>query len=321
MKKLAIVSCLVCMLVMLCSLCAAEGSIPHSYLSAEEAADVLRNLDGYYENISLRCLQYFMQDKNPTPEAYIEYSAGQALDFTAEETAAIDAAVASIEQKLTAAGMKLPDNVAVSFAKTTMMEALGAAGYTHGTTVFLGGDALAWYLTAGEESAQELEVLVAHELFHCLTRNNPEFRKDMYALIHFTVEDEEFVIPEEVRAQMISNPDVGRHDSHALFTINGEQKDCYFVFLTQDAFEQPGDTFFSGMYTGLVDIADGTLYHQAEASDFYDVVGRNTAYCEDPEECMATNFSYAVVFGMELPNGGTYPSPEIIEGIIACMQK
>lgn len=74
------------------------------------------------------------------------------------------------------------------------------------------------------------------------------------------------------------------------------------------------------MYTGLVDIEDGTLYSYKDASDFYDVVGYNTDYCEDPEECMAKNFSYAVVYGTEGPSKQGYKTPEIIEKIISYMQ-
>lgn len=75
------------------------------------------------------------------------------------------------------------------------------------------------------------------------------------------------------------------------------------------------------MYTGLVDIKDGTLYSYEDASDFYDVLGHNTDYCEDPEECMATNFSFAVVYGTDGPDNQGYKSPEIIDNIIQYMQK
>jgi hypothetical protein len=48
-----------------------------------------------------------------------------------------------------------------------------------------------------------------------------------------------------------------------------------------------------------------------------EVFGTNTGYVVVPEECMADYFSYALVFGMEGPEGSSYPYPEIIEGIIA----
>ena len=37
----------------------------------------------------------------------------------------------------------------------------------------------------------------------------------------------------------------------------------------------------------------------------------------DPEECMADNFAYAMLYGMKGKDGKGYPNPEIIQGIIA----
>ncbi len=298
----------------------ADNNIEYNYLSAQECADTLRGLDTYYDNISMKCLQFFMQEKDADVGRYIEYSAAQARDFTEAERKLLDRTVESIENKLDAAGMHLPENKTLSFAKTTMREASGAGGYTHGTTVFLSESRLEAWAENEESYKYTAETVVAHELFHCLTRNNPEFRRAMYSFIGFTVTDADFDIPEYVREQMIANPDVGHHDSYAAFTVNGEKKDCYLVFLSENDFEKPGDSFFEGMYTGLVDIEDGTLYSYTDASDFYTVLGENTDYCEDPEECMATNFSYAVTFGMNGPDGQGYKTPEIIRNIIAYMQ-
>ena len=43
---------------------------------------------------------------------------------------------------------------------------------------------------------ERLTVLLCHEMFHCLTRCNPEFREEMYSLINFTVVDHDFELPE-----------------------------------------------------------------------------------------------------------------------------
>lgn len=293
-----------------------SSHIDYNYLSAQECANTLRGLDSYYDGLSQKCLDFFMQKKDATKEEYIEYSAEQALDFTEEEKAILDRTVEAVEQKLDAASLHLPEMETISFAKTTMQEASGAGAYTHGTTIFFSETVLSMLVKDEAKTADTAYEVLAHELFHCLTRSNSDFRKAMYGILGFTVADEEFDIPEAVHAQMISNPDVERHDSYATFTINGEKKDCYLVFLTKDSFENPGDSLFNSMYTGLVDISDGTLYSYTDASDFNEVMGENTDYCEDPEECMATNFSYAVVFGMDGKDGKGYKSPEIIHQIM-----
>ena len=156
--------------------------------------------------------------------------------------------------------------------------------------------------------------LVAHELFHCLSRLYPEYRQAMYSLVDFTVLDQDIEVPEEIRDRIIANPDVEHHNSYATFTIGGEKKDCYLVFLTDNVFEQVGDTFFDGMYSGVVPLDGSGVYRVDEVDDFWDVVGRNTDYVEDPEELMATNFAYAILY---LDEGyGAFASPEILEGIV-----
>ena len=65
--------------------------------------------------------------------------------------------------------------------------------------------------------------------------------------------------------------------------------------------------------TGLVPIDDmTTMYTADEAANFWDVFGRNTDYVIDPEEVMADNFSYAMIYG---PDGKDYETPEIIQAI------
>ena len=192
---------------------------------------------------------------------------------------------------------------------------LGAAGYTSGGAIFIG-----WFAYSPEYYDDDtFRYLVAHELFHCLSRQFPEFRQAMYSLIHFTVLDQDINVPEEIRARIIANPDVEHHDNCATFTINGEKKDCYLVFLTDSVFEKEGDTFFSGMYSGVVPLDGSAVYRVDEVEDFWDVVGRNTDYVEDPEEAMATNFAYAILnLDKEY---GEIKSPEILEGIVEILKK
>ena len=68
--------------------------------------------------------------------------------------------------------------------------------------------------------------------------------------------------------------------------------------------------------------ADATLddlehpFHFEEASDFWDKMGENTDYVNAPEECLAVNFSYAIIFGMNYK----YETPELIRSIISTIK-
>ena len=63
----------------------------------------------------------------------------------------------------------------------------------------------------------------------------------------------------------------------------------------------------------------GYLYYIDYDKDYYssEVIQRmRELEIIDPEECMADNFAYAIVYGLNGQDGKGYNSPEIIEGII-----
>ena len=141
----------------------------------------------------------------------------------------------------------------------------------------------------------------------------------LLSLLGFHVLDEEIEIPDEVRAHILCNPDVERHDSYATFTINGRKTDCMLMLYADiDEYEE----FIS--FLNYVATRDGywlmaldsethrpyktetgeyAVYNCREASDFTAVMsGGNTGYCDDPEECIADNFAYAMMNRTDLPN-------------------
>ena len=169
-----------------------------------------------------------------------------------------------------------------------------------------------------EGSMEYLDFVLWHEVFHCLTRSNPDFRSDMYQLIHFTTVDSDFPLPPSVMEYHLSNPDVEHHNAYASFRINGQDIDCFVDSITTKHFEKEGDNFFDYFSPALVPI-DGsdTYYLPEETENFFEVFGGNTDYVIDPEECMADNFASAMLYGKDGPEGKGYPNPEIIDAILA----
>lgn len=51
-----------------------------------------------------------------------------------------------------------------------------AMAYTHGTQIYIDADALVKINEQGEQSMKRLDYILAHELFHCITRCNRDFR-------------------------------------------------------------------------------------------------------------------------------------------------
>jgi hypothetical protein len=144
----------------------------------------------------------------------------------------------------------------------------------------------------------------------------------MYSLIHFTVVENDYELPPSVWEYYIANPDVEHHNSWSTFVIDGQEIDCFAAFVTTKHFENEGDRFFPLGTTALVPVDGSDVYYpKDQVSNFDEVFGTNTGYVIDPEECMADNFSFAVVYGTDGPDHEGYDNPEIIEGIIDILGK
>jgi hypothetical protein len=299
--------------------------LPYRYASKEEGkALMLANRD-YYDGFSQNELDYKMQKKNTTMEEYLAFAGEQVRDFTDGERDLVDGCFAGMQETLRENGFALPPLEEIVLIKTTMAEEQGAAGYTHGTQIYIYDEVLEGAVSEDEEERafyqDFLDTFFWHELFHCLTRCNPGFRAEMYKLIRFTVVENDYPLPPGVFEYHISNPDVEHHNSYSSFHINGQDIDCFTDFVTVKHFEEPGESFFDVGTTALVPTDGSDTYYVPEQADNFDeVFGTNTGYVIDPEECMADNFSFAMCYGMDGPEGNGYPNPEIIEGILSYLR-
>ena len=298
---------------------AEDGLFEYRFADAAEAAELLLSNRGYYENMSQNDLNFRMQKLDATLAELESFAAQQTMDFTGEEKAAIDEAMRLIESVCAERGYTLPPTDGIVFAKTTMAEECGAGAYTHGTQIYLGASLLQYGVSGLPMFRDAFNQTLIHEVFHCLTRNHPDFREAMYGILGFTVVEKDYDFPQEIRDRIISNPDVERHNSYASFDINGEKKNCAVIFTTGKPFEKPGDSFFSGMVTGLVPVGDLSVMYTAEdAANFWDVFGRNTDYIIDPEETLADNFSFTILYG---PDSARFPTPSILREIDRCLRE
>jgi hypothetical protein len=208
--------------------------------------------------------------------------------------------------------LSLPQEIRI--LKTTMAEEGGAGGYTRMD-----------YIVVEEQIAhmkpQQVSYLLAHELFHVLTRNHPDFREKMYRLIGFSIAPEEFEVPADLRDVLISNPDVNRFDSYARFRIKGVDRPCAMLIYANKPYE--GGSFFNYLTIGLMPLKDGkaeqqdgktVIYGIKDAENFFDLVGRNTDYIINPEEILAENFAFL------LTRKSVTANPELIEKMRQALQ-
>ena len=304
---------------MMCMLFTSAGQnhFTYEFADVQTGTQLLMSNTEYHDNLTKADLEYKLQKKDATREEYLEFAKTNVLEFTEEEKIVLAECMQQIEEVIVEQGYTLPEIDTINFVKTTMDEECNAAAYTHKSDIYLGEDFLKEYMYAPEYEKIYYTATILHELFHCITRNNSEFREDMYEVLGFTVAEDDFEISPEIKERMISNPDVGNHDAYATFTINGEKKDCFIVYLTTKDFENPGDSFFDNASAHLIPIdSPDTVYSMDDAEDFWDVFGYNTSYVIDPEECLADNFSYAFLSEEEGFKYLNWPNPEILENII-----
>ncbi|MCR5533746.1 MAG: hypothetical protein K6F47_01005 [Bacteroidaceae bacterium] len=283
----------------------------HCATMAEGQQLIVANTD-YYNSLNQMDLDWRMRKKGATKEKLIDFAKSCVQEFTDKEKVKIAGAIAYIEKRLHKMGANLPfpkDDIV--FIKTNMQEEGGAGAYTHKTEIYIGANVVRCnerkdgMMRLGGVDAEALCELVAHELFHCLTRNSPEFRRDIYKLIGFTVMDKDISFDPAIQHKILTNPDVEHIDNYAEFTIKGKKRKCELMVLYTNSWEEASAkvgkdkaTFFHFNQSVLVPIDKPNKYYSIEkASDFWDVIGHNTEYVLAPEETLADNFSYAVIDG------------------------
>lgn len=282
----------------------------HCATKAEGQQLIVANTD-YYNSLSQMDLDWRMRKKGATKEELIDFAKSCVQEFTDKEKVKIAGVIQFIEKRLHKIGANLPfpkDDIV--FIKTSMQEEGEAGAYTHKTEIYIGAGVVRCVeredgkMRLGGVDAVALCELVAHELFHCLTRNSPEFRRDIYKLIGFTVMDKDIVFGPAIRKKILSNPDVEHIDNYAEFTIKGKKRKCELLALYthswEEAVKEEGEdvTFLEYNKSVLVPIDKPNTYYPIDkASDFWDVIGHNTGYVLAPEETLADNFSYAVIDG------------------------
>jgi hypothetical protein len=331
-NKTVIAAVLVCLSLLLFS-CQKDNpekptsKINYHFATLSEGQQLLAANDEYYNSMSQNNIDWRMRRTGASLDELKAFAQTCVRDFSDEEKTAITRAVAFIEAKLNAMGASLPfpENDIV-FVRTTMQEESNAGGYTHKTEIYVGERMLRYGIPreGDDEATTESRWLyfnyaIAHELFHCLTRNSPEFRSQMYSLIGFTTTANDFVFSTDIQNRILINPDVEHIDNYAEFTINGVKRNCELLVLFtktwEEAYAEVGDeaSFFKFNQAVLVPIdALDTYYPVEEVPDFWDIVGNNTDYVIAPEECLADNFGFTVVYGLD---GKEYQTPELITSI------
>ena len=290
------------------------GSTNVHFASQGEGRQILVAKDDFIQRLSPFDRSARMKtDKTVSEGELLEFIGRNVVDWTKEEMQTVQAAIEAIHPLLRELPLSLTPTV--QFIKTTGAEE-GNAAYTRGTAIVLPKSELA-------KTPKELQKLICHELFHILSRQNPELREELYGIIGFTKCNEIKLTP-ELERRKITNPDAPRNDHFIRLKIGGQQ--CLAVPILLSTAEvynvQRGGEFFEYLnFQFLVMEKTSVLrrlkvvYENSEpkligpqaVSGFFEQAGRNTQYVIHPEEILADNFALLILREQNVP------SPEILQ--------
>lgn len=276
----------------------------------EEGRALITSDDAHIKRLTKSDLEMRFPGKSADVKYYKKFAAEQVRAFSPQTQAALSNSFTRVGARLEKLGFVNPLTNDITVVLTTMKEEFGAAGYTRGRTIYLREEFVEYF------SPMKLDILVTHELFHVLSRHSRDFRSKIYSVIGFTLCDEPAFTP-EVRSRLVANPDVERYDCKAVFTIGGKPVEATIV-ATYD--EEVSESL--PLTAGVVSIAKpDRVIPVDEVPDFWKVVGRNTQYVIAAEECLAENFTMAVMFfDKEKSYLSRMPNPEIFKRIIAVLK-
>lgn len=285
----------------------------------EEAKKLITTRDSYISNLTQLDLDCRCHKRRAKLDEYLQLCEDSVLDFTDEESFILTRIIAEIDSELKRRGMMLPFVESINLVKTSGDEENNAFAYTRGNTIYITKEVF-------KEGEGFVEHMLVHELFHVLTRNCTEFKKAIYKIIGYTVEDKFFDYPTTALGSFVSNPDVCNQVCHARLKVDGMEFDT--IVLTFSRWRSyKGGAFKSYSHPYFFAIDDNHEFMRDEdgelmlfrgfqmADSYFEHIGRNTPYCVNPEEALAENFVIAVLGTLD-----DNPNPEIIDSIRKTMQ-
>lgn len=315
MRKLFLILSIVC--VMSTPPCQAKIKIGARttvvFASADEGKKIFMARDEFIRRLSPFDLAARMKTDREIGEAeFLKFVGGNVRDWTENEQEKIESAFRGLEKGLEIFALPWPETIYV--VKTTGKEE-GGAPYTRDT-------ALIFPEAEMKNSNKAIQRMICHELFHILSRTNPQLRKRLYEAIAFE-ECREIEFPAALKNRKITNPDAAINDHYIRLTIEEEPTRAIPILLSRaEKYDvKRGGEFFDYLQfqflvvklgSGVKDVEptyDGDaprLVAAGAVSGFFEQVGRNTQYIIHPEEILADNF-VLLVFSQK-----NVPSPEIL---------
>ena len=230
-----------------------------------------------------------------TLKEFLDFAAGAGRRWTAVEKANWQVLIDKLSDAMKSLNLRAPD---IDLIKTSGEEEFGAA-YTRRHAIMF-PESMASLPTTDPRRAY---FLLAHEVFHVLSRTDPLLRDDLYALLGFKTVDG-FEYPAELEDRRISNPDAFEY-LHSLTVQSGSGSvDVMPVIQSllplNEVIQLPN--FFDALDIVLLSVDADTgealrdsngdlIKYNFANTNWIPLMLRNSSFIIHPEEVLADNFA------------------------------
>jgi hypothetical protein len=291
-----------------------NGNTRIVFATTAEAKTLLATPDDYLRGLSRFDLRSRLGTSGEaTTDEFVVRAQSEVRVWQIDEKRRLSRISKRLARKLRHYQLPLPDEI-VLIKVQGLME--GGAAYTRHNAIILPVN----YLNSNTD--KQLEFLLAHELFHIISRYSPSIRKQTYAVIGFKPCNE-ITLPHGLAQMKISNPDAPYNNFYIDVKVKENKIKVIPVIYSSEPFNPAQNrTFFDYLRLGFIQIDiinseyKAVLRHQKpliypvdEIDGFFSKIGQNTKYIIHPEEILADNFA------MLITRLKSVHSPEIIQNL------
>jgi len=277
------------------------SEITYSFPSVENAQRIIctDQKEHYFDRVQQLDMKIQMKDDSDQPitmSAYLDFLKSDITQFTKSEQKRIEKLLYECNSAFSNLGLNI-DIDEIQIIKTK--------GQTYGPQAFFTREK-AIMIPDGqlEMSDRGLKSVLLHEIFHILSRYNPEIKKAAYALIGFLPLEHTYTIADQkLRKRVLLNPDGLSNDfGIALKSKNGETMMAVpLIHSKHKNFKTSVSSYFDYINFEVyrLDRASNQMMSKSDFSNdvpdeffnnFFEQIADNTQYIIHPDEIMADNF-------------------------------
>ena len=291
------------------------------FSSVDKGREIIRTPDHFTRRLSSFDRMYRMRFKPATvEETFLQHIGHHVRNWSEDEKQKVSKSVSKFKKKVRRLSLNFPKNI--YFVRTSGSETLGQA-YTRHNAVFFSDAVL-------EQPQPLFDWILAHEFFHILSRNNPELREQLYAIVGFE-KCNEIKLPESISKRKLTNPDAPINNYFIRVLVDGKKYLAIPLLLAKEDFNQEKHenqsmTDFAEFKLLLAEFEDEAsktlravhdkqgvvLIEPYRARGYFSKIGENTDYIIHPEEIMADNFVHMI---MQSPSLATPEIPAKMESL------